>query len=83
MHLDARVEEPRAACPNMRLLRNALARIGAHARARLVTFEHRRLPWLHTLDARAPLRLSLLGLELARAIALGEGAELPTPLHAI
>jgi hypothetical protein len=52
-----------------------LARFGAHWNARVLTFQHRRLPWLQTLDARPPLRLSLLGHELARAIARGEGAD--------
>ncbi|TCO43368.1 hypothetical protein [Dokdonella fugitiva] len=63
-------------------LRNALARIAGGWRARLLAFEQRRLPWLRTLDARPPLRISLLGLDLARAIARDEGAELVSPLHA-
>lgn len=83
MHLEARVEEPAPACPHVALLRNALARIAAPARARVILFEHRRLPWLQTLHARAPLRLSLLGIELARAIASSEGADLSSPQHAI
>lgn len=83
LRLQTRVEEPRRACPQVALLRNALARVAAQWHARLVTFRNHRLPWLQTLDARAPLRLSLLGIELARAIAAGEGAELPSPLHAI
>jgi hypothetical protein len=62
-------------------LRHALARIGTHWRARLLTFEHRALPWLHLLGAKPPLRISLLGLELARVIARCEGAELVSPLH--
>jgi len=41
-----------------------------------------RLPWLQTLDARPPLRLSLLGIEISRLIAQSEGTELLTPLHA-
>jgi hypothetical protein len=63
-------------------LRTALARLGAAWQARPITFEHQSLPWLATLGARAPLKLSLLGLELARLIASSEGAELLTPLHA-
>jgi len=47
----------------------------------VLRFEAGRLPWLRTLNAQPPLRLSLIGLELARAIARGEGAELVTPLH--
>lgn len=62
-------------------LRGALARLSHAWRARLLVFELRRLPWLRTLDARAPLRISLLGLELARAIARDEGAEIVSPLH--
>jgi putative heme degradation protein len=61
---------------------SALARLGAAWQARLFTFEHQSLPWLQTLGARAPLKLSLLGLELARLIASSDGAELVTPLHA-
>ena len=63
-------------------LRSALARLAGGWRARLLAFEQRRLPWLCTLDARPPLRISLLGLDLARAIARDEGAELVSPLHA-
>jgi putative heme degradation protein len=62
-------------------LRTAFARLGSNWRARLLTFDHRRLPWLHTLGAQPPLRISLLGLDLARAIARSEGAELTSPLH--
>jgi len=62
-------------------LRGALARLGHAWRARLLVFELRRLPWLRTLDACAPLRISLLGLELARSIARDEGAEIVSPLH--
>lgn len=62
-------------------LRGALARLGSSWRARVLQFELGRLPWLRTLDARPPLRLSLLGHELARAIARSEGAELVSPLH--
>lgn len=62
-------------------LRGALSRLGGGWRARLLTFDLRRLPWLRTLSARPPLRISLLGLELARAIARAEGAELISPLH--
>jgi hypothetical protein len=62
-------------------LRGALARLGGGWRARLLTFDVKRLPWLRTLGARPPLRISLLGLELARAIARAEGAELISPLH--
>ncbi|HEU4663132.1 MAG TPA: hypothetical protein VFS55_03800 [Dokdonella sp.] len=62
-------------------LRNAIARLAGAWRARLLVFDQRRLPWLRTLDAHAPLRISLLGLELARAIARDEGAQFVSPLY--
>jgi hypothetical protein len=31
--------------------------------SRRLAFEHRRMPWLQTLDPKPPLRLSLLGLK--------------------
>lgn len=62
-------------------LRSAFARLGAAWRAHLFSFELKRMPWLRTLDARTPLRLSLLGVELARAIARDEGAEFTLSLH--
>lgn len=63
-------------------LRGALARLAGGWRARVLVFELRRMPWLRTLAARPPLRMSLFGFELARAIAADEGAELVSPLHA-
>ena len=62
-------------------LRSALARFAGVWHARLLVFHLNRLPWLRTLGARPPLRISLFGLELARSIARAEGAELVTPLH--
>lgn len=62
-------------------LRGALARLGATWRAHVFSFDLKRMPWLRTLDARTPLRLSLLGVELARAIARDEGAEFALSLH--
>lgn len=62
-------------------LRGAFARLGSSWRARVVAFELRRLPWLRTLGARTPLRISMLGFELARAIARDEAAELASPFH--
>jgi len=62
-------------------LRGAFARVGAPWRARVVAFELRRLPWLRALGARSPLRVSLLGFELARAIARDETAELVSPFR--
>jgi hypothetical protein len=63
-------------------LRGALARLGSGWRARVLTFEIKRMPWLRTLAARPPLRISLFGFEIARSIASDEGAELVSPLHA-
>jgi len=67
--------------PHGAFLRSAWARLGAGWRARLLTFDLKKLPWLRTLNAQPPLRISLLGLELARVIARAEGAELVSPLH--
>ncbi|MEO7325534.1 MAG: hypothetical protein ABIW82_11960 [Dokdonella sp.] len=67
--------------PHAAFLRTVFARLGCHWRARLLTFELRQLPWLHMLGARAPLRISLIGLELAHAIARTENAKLISPLH--
>ena len=75
-------KEPSSWHAHTAFLRTAFARLGPHWQARLLTFAHRRLPWLQTLDARPPLRLSLLGVELARLIANSEGADLLSPLHA-
>jgi hypothetical protein len=63
-------------------LRGALARLGSGWHARVLTFELKRMPWLRTLAARPPLRMSLFGFEIARSIASDEGAELVSPLHA-
>lgn len=82
MQLAPCVEEPVRWNAHAVFLRNVCAQLGVRWRARLLAFDNRRLPWLQTLDARPPLRLSLLGIELARAIAHGERAELVTPLHA-
>jgi hypothetical protein len=82
LNLAPAIEAPVRWHAHAAFLRTAFARLGAVWRARLMTFEQRRLPWLQTLDARPPLRISLLGIELARAIALSENAELSSPLHA-
>lgn len=79
--LEPACEEPTRWHAHAAFLRGALARLGSAWRARVLRFELGRLPWLRTLDAQPPLRLSLLGLELSRAIARSEGAELVSPLH--
>jgi hypothetical protein len=81
-HLAPSAREPMRWHAHAAFLRTAFARNGPQWRARLLTFAHLRLPWLQTLDARPPLRLSLLGLEISRLIAHSEGTELLTPLHA-
>ncbi|HVV97001.1 MAG TPA: hypothetical protein VHC92_07670 [Rhodanobacteraceae bacterium] len=81
MRLAPPVKEPANWQAHAAFLRLAFARLGTAWQARLVTFEHRHLPWLQTLGARAPLKLSLLGLEIARLIAASENAELASPLH--
>ncbi|HVT33844.1 MAG TPA: hypothetical protein VHE32_14445 [Rhodanobacteraceae bacterium] len=82
MRLAPPLKEPANWQAHAAFLRLAFARLGPAWQARLVTFEHRRLPWLQTLGARPPLKLSLLGLEIARLIAASENAELLSPLHA-
>jgi hypothetical protein len=82
LRLAPAIEAPMRWHAHVAFLRTAFARLGSAWRARLMTFEQRRLPWLQTIDARPPLRISLLGLELARAIAQSENAELSSPLHA-
>ena len=62
-------------------LRRALARFGHRWQARLLAFDLKPLPWLHTLGAKAPLRISLLGLDLARTVVNDENAEWISPLH--
>lgn len=62
-------------------LRSAWARFGHGWAARVLSFQASRMRWLHSLDARPPLRLSLIGIELAGAIARSENAELVSPLH--
>ena len=81
-HLAPSVDEPARWHAHTAFLRHALARLGTCWRARLLIFEQRRLPWLQTLDARPPLRLSLLGIEVAQLITRSEGAEFLSPLHA-
>lgn len=56
--------------------RGAFARLGPARRARMARFELHGPPGMRTLDARPPLRLSLVGMERARQIAREEGAEL-------
>lgn len=70
---------PRPAQPwhaHAAFLRSALARLGRSWCAHLVTFRFERILFLSVLDARTPARVSPLGLELARAIADSERAEL-------
>lgn len=62
-------------------LRGAFARFGAGWNARLLVFEQKRRAWMRTLNAKPPLRISLLGLEIARSIARAENAELTPPLY--
>jgi len=76
-----RVSPPQRWSAHGAFLRGAFARLGAPWRARVIAFDLRRLPWLRTLGARSPLRVSLLGFELARAIARDEAAELVSPFH--
>ncbi|MGB0133577.1 hypothetical protein [Dokdonella sp.] len=63
------------------LLRRALNRLGQSWQARLLEFNCVRRPWLSVLDARPPLRISLLGIDIARGIVRDVHAEWISPLH--
>ncbi|MEO8010398.1 MAG: hypothetical protein ABI650_02010 [Dokdonella sp.] len=63
------------------LLNRALARFGQRRQARLLAFDLQSRQSTCTLGARAPLRISLLGLDLARGIVSDEGADWISPLH--
>lgn len=60
-------------------LGRALGRFGQRWQARLLEFGVWRRPWLSVLDARPPLRISLLGIDVARAIVRDEYAEWISP----
>lgn len=62
-------------------VRRALSRLGQNWQARLLEFRCLRQPWLSVLDARPPLRISLLGLDIAGGIVRDENAEWISPLH--
>ena len=62
-------------------LRRALARFGQRWQARLLEFRSSPRPWLHVLDAQAPLKISLLGIELAGHVVRDQNAEWISPLH--
>jgi hypothetical protein len=62
-------------------LRRALARLRHRWRASLLQFRLRQRPWLGVLDAQPPLRISLLGIDIARSIMRDENAESFSPLH--
>lgn len=62
-------------------LGRALSRFGQRWQARLLEFRCMDRPWLRVLDARSPLRISLLGIEIARNIVRDEYAEWISPMH--
>ncbi len=62
-------------------LRRALGRFGQRWQARLLEFRISRRPWLNVLDAQAPLKISLLGIELAGHIVRDQNADWISPLH--
>ena len=62
-------------------LRRALSRLGHRWQARLLEFRFLQRPWLSVLDAQPPLRISLLGIDIARRIVHDENAEWLSPLH--
>lgn len=61
------------------LLRRVLHCFGHRWQARLLHFDLRQLPWLQTMNAHPPMRISLLGLDVARAIVRNENAEWASP----
>jgi hypothetical protein len=62
-------------------LGRALSHFGQRWQARLLEFRCLRRPWLSVLDARSPLRISLLGIDIARDIVRDEYAEWISPMH--
>jgi hypothetical protein len=64
-------------------LRRALSRSTRAWRARLLEFRMRRSPGPATLGAQPPLRISLLGLDIAQRIVHDENAEWEFPLFSI
>lgn len=64
-------------------LRRALDRLGHRWHARLLEFRFVQRPWLSVLDAQPPLRISLLGIDIARRIVHDENAEWLSPLHVL
>ncbi len=62
-------------------LRRALGRFGQRWQAQLLEFRCSRRPWLNVLDAQAPLKISLLGFELASRIARDENADWISPFR--
>ncbi len=67
--------------PRASFLRGAFNRPAAAWHARIVGFSQRPWPRPDTLQVQAPLRVSMLGLEFARAIADEEDAELLSPFR--
>jgi hypothetical protein len=66
---------------HVNFLRRALGRLGHRWHARLLGFRFQQRPWLNVLDASPPLRISLLGIDIARTIVRDEHAEWLSPLH--
>ena len=62
-------------------MRRAISRMGVGWQARLFEFRRRSLPAISVLDARPPLRISLLGFEIAQGIVADEHAVWMLPLH--
>ncbi len=62
-------------------LRRALGRFGQRWQARLLEFRNSPRPWLNVLDAQPPLKISLLGIELAGHIVRDQNADWISPLH--
>jgi len=78
LHLDPVAVAERDPPTHATFLRRALSRSSDRWRARLLRF--RSLPWPNALEAHPPLRISLLGLDIAQRMVRDENAEWASPL---
>ncbi|MBL0162295.1 MAG: hypothetical protein IPP82_01250 [Xanthomonadales bacterium] len=81
LHMACSGSERNEAPTHTHFLRRALGRFGQRWQAQLLEFRCTRRPWLNVLDAQAPLKISLLGIELARDIMRDENADWISPFR--
>ena len=79
--MDYAGSEPSEAPTHTNFLRRALGRFGPRWQARLLEFRNSHRPCLNVLDAQPPLKISLLGIELAGRIVRDQNADWISPLH--